>query len=146
MLRDSQLVIGPDFIASAQDPQQLDALVVGKGSGLPTKAETVFGAGRQLFIDLDLPALVRGVVQVMAPAPAAGAGPAPAPAPTAAAPSDPLLAAFTAEDGRQRIELRIPLAPFVGLGTTLQALQPPRPGRGPRPPAAQPPPTGGNTF
>jgi hypothetical protein len=146
MLRDSQLVIGPDFIASAQDPQQLDALVVGKGSGLPTKAETVFGAGRQLFIDLDLPALVRGVVQVMAPAPAAGAGPAPAPAPTAAAPSDPLLAAFTAEDGRQRIELRIPLAPFVGLGTTLQALQPPRPGRGPRPPAAQPPPTGGNTV
>ncbi len=65
---------------------------------------------------------------------------------TPAVPSAPLLAAMTTGDGRQRVELRVPLAPFVGLGKTLQALQPPRPGRGPRPPAAQPPPTGGNTF
>jgi hypothetical protein len=144
MIRDNQLVVGPDFAAGSTEPQQLDALVAGKGSGLTTKAETAFGAGRQLYADLDLPALMRGVVSAAAPAPAAGPAPAPAAAP--AAPSDPLLAAFTAGDGRQRVELRIPLAPFVGLGATMQALQPARPGRGARPPAAQPPPTGGNTF
>ncbi len=146
-MRTTELVIGPDFTATAVEPQQLDALVAGKGSGLPTRAEAAFGAGRQLYIDFDLPALMRAVVQTVAPAAAGPArAPAPVPAPAPPAPSDPLLAAITNGDGRQRIELRIPLAPFVGLGATLQALQPPRPGRGQRPPAAQPPPTGGNTF
>jgi hypothetical protein len=146
MLQDTELAIGPDFAASAQEPQQLDALVAGKGSGLPTRAEAVFGPGRQVYVDLDLAGLLRGLVQAMAPALApAVAGQAPAPAPAQQAPGDPLLAAASCGDGRYRVELRIPLAPFVGLGKTMQALQP-RPGRGQRPPAAQPPPTGGNSF
>ncbi len=139
MLHELQLAVGPDFVASANEPQTLDALVAGGGAGggLVTKAEAAIGGGRQSYVDLDVPAFMRALVAAAKP-PAAGAPPAPA--------SDPLLAAITTGSGRQRIELRIPLAPFVGLGATLQAMQPPRLGRGQRPPAAQPAPNGGNSF
>ena len=133
-LKETQFAFGADYTASSQDPQMLDSLVAGNGTGLVLKAQTSIGPGRDLYADLDLVTLILSQMQAIAPK-AAGVKKPP--------PGEPVTAAITWGDGRSRIEVRVPLVPFVGMATAMQQL---RPERAPRPPASQPVPAGGNTF
>ncbi len=102
MLQPIDLAFTKDLYVASNDPAGLDAILAAKpGAPLTTAAEGRIGKGRDGYVDLDVLALARRI--------AAQAG---KPMPEAKD-AEPMTAAWTAADGRARIEYKVPLNAFA---------------------------------
>jgi hypothetical protein len=121
LMVDREFVIGNDWLVSATSAPTLDALVAGHGPGLVLKAESIIGSGRDLYVDVNLPHLLAGFFKLTAGVNAPAMRDNPFLTALEAAPAgDPITAAWTSDDGRGRIEVRIPLAPFYKAAQAMQ--------------------------
>lgn len=124
MMSGYELAVTKGWVVMAQDPTSLDALIAGTGKGMSTTAEKAFGAGRNLYADLDLIGFIRAAMKM------SGTGmDAMIPA---TKPGEPLSVASTTADGRTLVEIKWPLAPFVELTKAAQGGAPqPKPEENP---------------
>jgi hypothetical protein len=122
MMHDYEFAVGKDWVALAQEPKTLDALVAGAGPGLTLRAEKAIGAGRQLYLDLDTIGLMRAQMRMAGDK-----------VPDQVrrvfdklASGEPVAVAWTAGEGRGLAEYRVPLAPFAELAKAFREQQAPK--------------------
>lgn len=110
-LRDLEFALPPGCLVMAQVPADLDRLLAGGAVPMTLTAATAIGPGRDLLMDLDLIGCAKDYATVL---------PVPWSQPlqeafAPLAPGEPVVFAWTADQGRSLGEWRVPLQPIIDL-------------------------------
>jgi len=123
MIPDQEFAIAEGYYLESQDPAGLDrmidrALTGAPSGGVTLQAMQTFGREHSVYFDFDLIAMMKASMEMV---------PAGVPNPMAGllggvTSSEPIVAAASSADGRARIQVRIPLSPFIQMAQRAQTM------------------------
>jgi len=111
-----EYAFGPAWYFAASQPAELDRMITNKPAPAPLAAQTVIGAGRDGYGQMDIVGLMQMSMHMLTlagqPAPMAGI--------TDAATGAPISLAWTSGSGCARVEWHIPYAGFQAIGQAMR--------------------------
>jgi hypothetical protein len=122
MIKDTELAFAKGYYLASQDPAGLDKMIdtalAGTPGGAQLHAMQVFGDGQHMYLDFDFVGLLQAAMSMM---PQGMPNPM-APLLGGVTSSDPIAVAASSAGGRGRVQVRIPLGPFIQIAKAAQTM------------------------